>query len=88
MKLKFLFSMLLIILFIICCAQDPIVKEYPKSVSLTLNNTGGPDRIDQAVILNVNDISSKYTDFNPMAFIILDGIHHFRWQKGTSQPGK
>ena len=73
MKLKFLFSMLLIILFIICCAQDPIVKEYPKSVSLTLNNTGGPDRIDQAVILNVNDISSKYTDFNPMAFIILDG---------------
>ena len=73
MKVKYVLFLLIMVILIIACTQDPIVKEYPKQIDLTLDNNQGPARVDEIVTLSVRDIIVNYSDFNPLAFVVLDG---------------
>ncbi|MEJ2545110.1 MAG: DUF4861 domain-containing protein [Calditrichaceae bacterium] len=54
------------------CNTDPLLKEYPEKLSVQVNNANGPDRFDEIIVLQIEDIIAKYPNFNPMAFIIMD----------------
>ena len=72
MKFAYLVIAGLILLLLLGCQQDPKSKEYPKSFRITLDNRSGPNRVDEAVILDIKSIVSKYPDFNPMSMVVLD----------------
>lgn len=72
MKVDYVLTLFIMLILITSCTQDPIIKEYPQQVILALDNSQGPNRVDEVVTLYVNDIKAKYSDFNPLAFVVLD----------------
>jgi len=56
------------------CAPDmdqKIKNEYPESLTLTVKNETNLLRIDEAMVLNVEELKAKALDFNPNAFVIF-----------------
>lgn len=72
MKTKLGFLLIVGFLLVYGCNYDPLIKEYPEKLSILIDNTDGPDRSDEIIVLQIEAISEKYPDFNPMAFIVID----------------
>ncbi|MBN1406614.1 MAG: DUF4861 domain-containing protein [Calditrichaceae bacterium] len=73
MNAKHGLTLIFIVIVFTACTQDPIVKEYPKAFDVTLDNSQGPDRVDEVITLDAADIKVKHSEFNPLAFVVLDG---------------
>ncbi len=53
-------------------AQD-LKKEFPKSFTVKVSNPLNQERESVAVYLPAAELEKKYKDFNPKAFVVLDG---------------
>ncbi len=74
MKSSVTIIFLSILIFAIGCVpgvDQKIKNEYPKSLSLTAKNETNLVRIDEAVVLNVEQLKAKASDFNSNAFVIF-----------------
>lgn len=72
---------------IIACSS-PENKEFPKSFSITVGNALDGERENSLVSIPVSDIKSKYTDFNPQAFVVFDKDMEVPGQFGTNDHGR
>ena len=61
-----------IITYVFSCA-GPYDKDYPKDFTLQLLSKS--DRVikDEVVLISVDEIKTKHSDFNPLAFVVLEG---------------
>lgn len=54
-----------------CSESTKLKQEYPQSMTLSIENTCSEQVQDAIVRLNVDDLKSKVSNFNPDAFVIL-----------------
>jgi len=71
-KIQLKYYILGLIFLIIACA-GPFEKEYPKFLTVDLNNNSGLTRTDELISIDISSIEENHTDFNPEAFIVLNG---------------
>ncbi|MDZ7376136.1 MAG: DUF4861 domain-containing protein [candidate division KSB1 bacterium] len=59
---------------LICCSPDideTIKAEYPLSLKLRAANNTDISRVDEALIVEMDDLKTRASDFNPHAFVIF-----------------
>lgn len=85
MRLKFIFLGLIALL--VACSS-PKDKEFPKSFSVTVENTLDSKRDQTIVYIPLVDIKTKYADFNTEAFVVYDQENEVPSQFGKNDMGQ
>ena len=67
------FVIVLLLALFYCTENNPFIREYPLALKVNIDNSNGPDRNDEIVVLGIDEINVLYPDFNPLALIVLDG---------------
>ncbi len=65
---------LISLLFLLSCTSEmdqAIKNEYPLALKIAAKNESGLSRTDEPVVMNVADLKSRASDFNPSAFVIF-----------------
>jgi hypothetical protein len=70
MKLKYAIIMAALFSLFNC---DAVKRTFPESIRLQVENPAGIDR-EEAIFLSVAELQQHDSEFNPNAFIVLDGL--------------
>ncbi len=70
----------------VCAADSSLAGEFPECFALELSNGIDATRTDAAVFVGTSDILAAHPNFNPNAFVVLDGSTELASQAVDQEP--